>query len=108
MPSDPANFRKMSEPFATSADADKAVDAFQAGLKKLRDECRIAEVFCIIEVPYLLPDGGEASAMARLHHGYQLKAPVLAAYGYGIETASHDAMIARLISQARKHGGSGG
>lgn len=104
MPNDPSNYRKIREPFATSAEADAAVDAFQAGLKKLRDECRIAEVFCIVEAPYLTDDGSETSAMARLHHGDQLKAVILASYGYGIETAAHDSLVEKVLATARKHG----
>lgn len=50
------NYAKMSKPFASMEDAEKAVKNFHDGVKKLRQKHRIAEVVAISEV-YVEIDG---------------------------------------------------
>ena len=47
---DPERYERMCVPFDTEADAQAAIDRFNEGLDRLREECRIQEVILVCAV----------------------------------------------------------
>lgn len=45
---DPELYARMSKPYASQAEADASIKRFMLGIKKLREECGIAEVLMMV------------------------------------------------------------
>jgi hypothetical protein len=103
---DPANYRRMSEPFANIDEAQTAWTAFVDELVELRKKHRIKEVFVVGEISMIRNDEAgepfESAATMAFHLGAQSETIRLAAFGYGVETERHKQEIERVVAAARK------
>lgn len=94
--SDGANYHKMSAPFETVEEAQRAANAFCEELYELRNKHRIKDTFIVLEVFYEDGDGETCGAQSAFHFGSGDVAIKLAAFGYGQERAAFNEKIARL------------
>lgn len=98
----PALYRHLSQPSASFVFLNENISKFFAGVQKLREECRIADVTILVESPYL-KGGREVAAFASYHLGNQLlKLPMLAR-AYGATRELHQQAIADLVAEAAEN-----
>lgn len=98
--SDPANYRKLSEPFATPDDANRELQAFFAALAELRKTHHVRDVLVVVagSVTYESGDEGEFSTTA--HFGDSMRAESMAAYAYGMESARRQERISKAFTKS--------
>ena len=94
---DPATYRRLSEPFASVDEAEKAWMAFAAELRELRAKHRIADLLAVAGISFIAADGEESWLPIVLHNGDEMKAETLAAYAFGAEQANRQERIARAL-----------
>jgi hypothetical protein len=99
--SDPANYRRMSEPFANVEEAGAAYEAFMKELVELRKRHRIKDVFVVSEIAVITADG-EAAATMVAHLGDAMHELALAAYGFGEASERQKRIIEQAQANARK------
>lgn len=97
----PKLYRELCKPFATHAEAQAAVEAFEADLAAIRTKHRIPDVYCVIQFGRLDEEGEEVQSLLTLHYGDSLKAVQLTAYAYGMERANHEEMMGRILKNTR-------
>lgn len=98
---DPENYRKMSEPFASADEANAALKEFMAGVRELRKKHRIADVLTVVAVNAKY-ESGEGRAITHGFNGNSQNAEGMAAYAYGQESADRREWMNRLMS-GKKH-----
>lgn len=94
----PKLFREMNEPFNSREEMDAAHTAFSEGIIALREQQKIANVYVIVETPYLLSDGTQGDAGATMVLGDASKRLSMVAWAYGMEKQKHTELIARLLA----------
>lgn len=108
--SDPAHYRKLCEPFASTEAAGEAVDAFFKEVRALRDKHKIPDVYVMLEVTCLVPDpatpspadrkplspGGESGPIPVL----EMRASACSQMGDNLRTLS---MLANFLGQERRN-----
>lgn len=94
---DPANYRALSLPFASPAEANDALEAFLEDVSLARQKHRIRDVLTIasLSVSY---QTGEGDAITLRHVGDTLRAVSMAAYAYGVELAQSRETLNRLMA----------
>ncbi len=97
---DPALYRRMSEPFPDSETANDAVQAFFAGVEKLREQHRISDVLVLAEIG-VMTDGTETRGAAQLFRGSRANIMPMLARAYGAERQRHEDDLALLMAAAR-------
>lgn len=100
---DPANYRKLAEPFPDSESANGAINAFWEELYELRNKHRLANLHVTISVNVAYPEG-EVPVMVTLHMGDALQALPMAAWAFGHEKASHEDVITAALAQSLRAG----
>lgn len=90
--SDPQTYRECSEPFATTEEADDAVEAFWAEMTELRKRHKLANVYVVI-----CDSVNDERFMVLAHCGDELMRESMAAYALGTESARRQSNIAKLI-----------
>jgi alkanesulfonate monooxygenase SsuD/methylene tetrahydromethanopterin reductase-like flavin-dependent oxidoreductase (luciferase family) len=98
---DPALYRRMSEPFATTGDASEALSAFFEDVHAARAKHRIADVNIAASVN-VVAEESDAPIIQRFHIGDQLKGAQMLAYAFGASQEAHHAVLATMISRGRK------
>jgi len=94
---DPDNYRRMSEAFASPAEADAALEAFSEDVRAARQKHRIADVLVAVCVNIKYEDGHEGQAFSMSQHGSVLVAEPLAAYAYGRAVEQRRESIGKLL-----------
>jgi hypothetical protein len=94
--SNPALYRKMSEPFQSREAAEAALGAFYEELRALREKHRVRDVSATWSFSYLLPDGVESESVGRCHIGDQMREVQMASWALGEAEASFVSEVARL------------
>lgn len=61
---DPDLYASMSKPYESKEAADAAIERFMVGVKKLREECRIAEVVMLVANHVVIDDKQTMSCQA--------------------------------------------
>lgn len=79
-----ANYRKMSEPFASPEEADQALRRFFEIVELARKECRIMDVHVIAKI-IITREDVDAAAMGSAHFGNSLEAIPMCAWSLGQE-----------------------
>lgn len=97
---DSANYRKLSEPMATSQEADAALEAFWEELYELRNKHRITDVSIVFRVNYLADDGQEASVTSTAHYGDVNNHEAMMAFGLGQAAAERQERVGKMIEMA--------
>lgn len=94
MPSknDPANYRKMSEPFENIQQANQALKDFYEAVEKARKEFRMMDVHVIVKMNVLRGDV-EGSAITSAHYGNTLESAPMCAWALGNEQAEFEALL---------------
>lgn len=100
----PKLYREMSVPFATKGEAVAAWDKFNAGIAKLREECKIQDVVFAGTFSYVSEEGEECPYYGRGHLGDQLRAESMAAFMLGSLQSERQDFIAGFMSQGIKKG----
>lgn len=98
----PATYRKMCEPFANIAEANKATTDFQDELYELRVKHRIKDFAFVAEVNVLGESGDEYSPMIAGMLGDATKMEGLFAFAYGRAAAERQERITSTVSDACK------
>jgi len=99
---DPANYRKLSVPFATKAEADAALEAFDNDLRELRNKHKIPDVTVVTAVSYLEEGGGETQVFGCGHHGETMKAIGMSAFAFGQFSEHQDQVLAQMAGMISK------
>lgn len=96
----PARYRRLSEPFDDNEEANTAIMSFFDGVKKLREEHGIADVFLVVEVQI----GQDARhGDASLYLGDVAHKMPMLARAYGCARAEHEEAMAKNIKAGREH-----
>lgn len=96
---DPATYRRMSEPLASKAEAESAIEAFFADLRLIRERHHLRDVVAVVQVAYV--EGGvEGMDIGTLTVGSKAEALPLLALAYGAERSSYLAMVDRAAGGA--------
>ena len=98
---DPANYRRLSEPFASPDDAEKALDQFLDELMELRNKHRIRDMAYVLSVPVAYP-AGEADCIITGHFGSSAQRLPLMAYGHAEAVAEHENQLAEIQAKAKQ------
>lgn len=101
MAANPKLFRELSLPFESSDDADAAIQAFNDDLALIREKHHIANIYCIVAGS--MKDGdSESEFMTSMAWGDSLRSQAMTAWAYGRESATHDAIMRQIVSDAMK------
>ena len=103
---DPALYRRMSEPHASAAEGNAAVDAFAEGVRALREKHRLRDVVVIAQVVYLDQDGQETIGHATQNIGDPLQTVGMLAVAYGREKQRVFELLDRASNPPSARGGS--
>lgn len=103
---DPANYRRMSEPFRSGEEANEALSAFFDEVQAARERHRIADVVVLCEVPHAAPvieDGEyrgvkEVRGAAEMFLGDSARVLPMLAMGLGAERRRLDDAIEAMAS----------
>jgi len=98
--SDPANYRKLSEPFASAAEANAAIQAFWSEFYELRNKHRIADAMVVVQTSYVADDGGEAVGVMSMHAGDWIHRESMAAFAYGQAVSDRQQQIGKMLSSS--------
>jgi len=101
---DPALYRRMSEPLASPEEANKAVEAFFADLRALREKHHIRDVLCVVQLAYE-QEGVETVGHCTTMIGSVTEALHMAAVTYGGLRADHNAAMDKAVEVAPRRGG---
>ncbi len=101
--SDPANYRKMSEPHASADAANDAIKAFYDDVEAARKKHRIRDVVVAVKVATMYGDE-EGTAVTGFSFGSSVETVGLAAYAYGKEQAALREEHNRLLAGKARRG----
>ena len=93
------NYRKMSEPFASSEEATAALETFFDLVGKARNQCHIADAHVIVEIN-VMNEEKEGTGISSAHFGNSLIAAGMCAWSLGQEQANHENAIRELMKGA--------
>jgi kynureninase len=97
--SDPANYRKLSEPFRDADAANKALDGFYSAIDAVRNEFHIPDVVTIIRAN-VVGDSGEYSAITISQLGDEWQHEIMLAYALGKIQTDRQERIGKLLHRA--------
>lgn len=101
--SNPKLYRELSEPFASAADANTALDAFFQGVEELRKQHRFANVYVIVCASMQGDTADdEQEWQASCHYGDGLRAEAMTAWAYGREQGRREAAIGSAVRSAAR------
>ncbi len=95
-------FLRMQKPFATEADALKAITAFYDDIEKAREKHCLADVHIIVMTPSLNEDGIAVPGLSSLHLGDSRRGEEMCAWGYATESSARRKEIQALMDEARQ------
>jgi hypothetical protein len=98
---DPKKYREMSVPFATTEEANAALNAFFEDVKAAREKHRISDVVVLCEISHKIDDE-EVRGGAFTSLGDRARVIIMLAREFGAEQARHEAAVAGVIARARK------
>lgn len=99
---DPETYRRMSEPLPSVEEANKAVEAFFADLRALREKHHIRDVLAVVQVVHR-SEKGEVEGCTTLRIGSQAEALHMAAMAYGMMRSEVEQAL-DLATQPRRRG----
>ena len=89
---DPANYRKMSEPFEDIGKANQALQSFYEAVEQARKEFRMMDVHVIVKMNVLRGEV-EGHAITSSHFGNTLESAPMCAWALGNEQAEFEALL---------------
>lgn len=95
---DPANYRKMADPFSSIEDASDAIDSFWRELYELRNKHRIRDVHLILECDVVRNDGSEGTTILSGHIGDENKAEIMVGFAFGQVQADRQDRVAKTMA----------
>ncbi len=101
----PDNYRELSKPFATEAEADAAVEGFWKELYELRNKYKIPDIYLILRMGVVGADGVEGMCHSTMQAGSPSYAESMTAWAFGCEQAKREEIIAKLVHQGVKSKG---
>lgn len=99
--SDPANYRKMSEPFKTAEEVNDALTGFYEAVEEARKQFRIADVHVIVKANYITSSGSEAAGMTNAHYGNTLESAPMCAWALGQAQAEFEEIIGTRLKKGQ-------
>lgn len=98
--SDPANYRKLSEPFESPDAADAAIQAFWKEFYELRNKHRIADATVVVRTIYATNDGDEAVGLLAMHAGSWIHQESMSAFAYGQAVSDRQQQIGKMLDSS--------
>lgn len=112
----PALYRKLSEPYASPEEADRALSAFWDEVYALREKYKIPDLYMILmfsvkQIDNRIPgdlglvnetDEAEGTMMARLSAGNPMNTEAMTGWAFGQEQAGRQERISGVVNQALK------
>lgn len=99
--SDPANYRRLSEPFPDQESAKRRIGEFWDAVAKLRNELHITDVHIIVRVNVVDEAGEEGVVMTAAHFGNSIESEAMCAWALGQEAALRESTIGKLLKGGR-------
>lgn len=96
---DPDNYRRVNVPFESDAAFSEAVGVFSAGVKALRDELKLADVYVIVRGQAKKKAGAVGEAVVTMHYGNGALSEILTAAAYGYEKRKHAKAIKAALGE---------
>lgn len=93
----PKLFRELSDPFNTRKEAADAMEAFREGIEKLREECRLPQIYVIASCSAIMDGGNEGELILTFSMGDVMKDVHVTAYAYGREKLKNESLIASIL-----------
>jgi len=98
---DPSNYRKMSAPFDSLADANAALVAFFKDVAELRQKHRISDVLVLCEISHMIGNE-EVRGSASTSLGSSDRVLSIIAREHGRQSQIHEDRLALLMASERK------
>ena len=99
---DQENYRKLTEPFATAAEAEEACTNFLEEAYELRNKYRIHDIVYVIQISVKYEDGTVGSPVVFGSFGDEEKVESLAGFAYGMAAGRRQERIAKIIETTSK------
>lgn len=99
---DPANYRKMSEPFENPDKCNEALEAFNNEVGELRKKYNIRDVVVVCKGNVLYPEkgeGNEAQYMLHFNYGNILEVESMLAHAFGKAQAEQRELINTALAK---------
>lgn len=93
------NYRDLSKPFDSVADANAAIDAFQTELYALRNKHRIRDLVFVLQVSVTYPEGEGSPTLAGMF-GDTNKMEGLAGFAFGRASAERQERINKIVEDS--------
>lgn len=97
--SDPANYRRLSEPFPDQESAKRRIGEFWDAVSKLRNELHITDVHVIVRVNVIDAAGDEGVMITASHFGSAIEGEAMCAWALGHEAAMRESTIGKLLKR---------
>jgi hypothetical protein len=97
--SDPALYRELSEPFASSAELEIAGNQFFEELRELRRKHGVPDVYVSLKAAYLADDGDEVSSLMHAGFGNEAEWETMVAFTLGQVQSNRQERTAKLLRQ---------
>lgn len=99
MPANPKRYRELSEPFASSEEADAAIKAFMDDVEQSRVKHKVRDVYLVIGGSAMY-ESGEGEFITRGLFGDEGKAEMMAAWALGHESACRQERITGVLERS--------
>lgn len=99
---DPANYRRLSEPFPNQETAQRRIGEFWDAVAKLRNDMHITDVHIIVRVSVIYDANEEGIVMTAAHFGNSIEAEGMCAWALGQEAALRETTIGKLLKGAHR------
>jgi hypothetical protein len=102
--SDPAKYRKMSEPHASMEAINEDLCAFQVAVGALREKHKLRDVIVCLQASYLTSDGEEVDGGIHFGFGNAMNHEMLLAHTLGMVQADRQEMLAKFVRKGIRAG----
>lgn len=96
---DPVNYRRVSEPFATVEEANKALSEFLEAVEEARNRLRIMDVHVIVKINVV-----DGAGMTDAHFGNSLECAPMCAWALGQAQAEFENTLRGYLKASPKVG----
>lgn len=100
--SDPATYRRLSEPYPTVEEANTRMFEFWKELGELRKKHHVRDVLVVAMFAVMHKDGEESEHILPMHYGNSSLAEGMAAFAYGSQVEQRQKRVGRLMSNVLK------
>lgn len=94
---DPANYRRLSEPFESPEAAREAINTFWDAVAAARNASGMTDVHVIVRINVVSDAGDEGVVITAAHFGNSIEAEAMCAWALGQEAALRESTIGKFL-----------